>query len=112
MPNSKDVLLKIERGNMAIATHEETREVIDNLITQIDELKAYKTAYEHIKKSIVEVWGDYIKEGEAKALKCIQEPVNVKLTIALAEITAKIETMRMMSCFIERSLERAKGGEI
>ena len=97
---------------MAIATHEETREVIDNLIAQVDELKAYKTAYEHIKKSIVEVWGDYIKEGEARALKSVQEPVNVKNTLALAEMTAKIETVRMVSCFIDKTLERAKGGEI
>lgn len=97
---------------MAIATHEETRETIDNLIAQVDELKAYKIAYEHIKKSIVEVWGDYIKEGEARALKSVQEPVNVKSTIALAEMTAKIETVRMVSCFIDKTLERAKGGEI
>lgn len=96
---------------MAIATHEEIRETIDK-IAQVDELKAYKTAYEHIKKSIVEVWGDYIKEGGAMALKCVQEPADVKSTIALAEMTAKIETMRMVSCFIDKTLERAKGGEI
>ena len=97
---------------MAIATHEETRETIDNLIAQVDELKAYKTAYEHIKKSIVEVWGDYIKEGGARAIKSVQEPANVKNLLALAEMTAKIETMRMVSCFIDKTLERAKGGEI
>lgn len=97
---------------MAIATHEETRETIDNLIAQVDELKAYKTAYEHIKKSIHEVWGDYIKDGGEKAIKCVQEPANVKSTIALVEMTAKIETVRMVSCFIDKTLERAKGGEI
>lgn len=94
---------------MAIATHEETREVIDNLIAQVDELKAYKTAYEHIKKSIVEVWGDYITQSEKIALKAVKEQAKPEILRELIEITAKIETMRMMSCFIERSLERAKG---
>lgn len=112
MPNSKDVLLKIERGNMDKATHEiRTREVIDSLSAQVDELKAYKTAYEHIKKSIGEVWGDYIKEGEVRTIKLVQEP-NVKNMVSLAEITATIETVRMVSCFIDKTLERAKGGEI
>lgn len=97
---------------MAIATHEEVMETIDNLIAQGDELKAYKTAYEHIKKSIVEVWGDYIKEGEEKALKCVKEPADVKSTVALAETIGKIKTVRMLSCFIDKTLERAKGGEI
>lgn len=97
---------------MAIATHEETRETIDNLIAQVDELKAYKTAYDHIKKSIVEVRGDYIKEGMAKALKCALEPANVKSTIALAEMNGKIETVQMVLCFIDKTLERAKGGEV
>ncbi len=110
MPNSKDVLLKIERGNMAIATHEETMSAINELIAQVNELKAYKTAYEHIKKSIGEVWGDYIKEGEARTIKLVQEP-NVKSLVSLAEMTAKIETVRMVSCFIDKTLERAKGGE-
>ena len=95
------------------ATHEiRTREVIDSLSAQVDELKAYKIAYEHIKKSIVEVWGDYIKEGEERALKCVQESANIKDILALMEMNAKIETVRMISCFIDKTLERAKGGEI
>lgn len=95
------------------ATHEiRTREVIDSLIAQVDELKAYKIAYEHIHKSINEVWGDYIAQGEKIALKAVKEPAKPETLRELIEITAKIETTRMVSCFIERSLKRAKGGEI